>query len=312
MKNATKIKVVGVGGSGSNAVSRMMSCNIKGVELVAVNTDVQDLQKTRAHRKIRIGQDLTRGLGSGMNPDIGRRAAEEQKAEISQLLKGTDMIFVTYGAGGGTGTGAGPAVAELARSLGALTIAVVTRPFSFEGSQRKAIASKGLTDLKDKTDTLLVISNDKLLKIVDEKVPLNNAFWMCDEILRQAVQGISDLIVQPGIINVDFADVQTIMKDAGPALLGMGRAKGENRAEEAANLAINSPLLDFSIEGGRGVLFNVSGGEDLSLLEVEKIAKIITKKLHSRAQVIFGAVYDKNLKKGEIKVTVVTTGFGEK
>lgn len=312
MKNPTKIKVVGVGGSGSNAVSRMMRCNIKGVELIAVNTDVQDLQKTRAHRKVRIGRELTRGLGSGMNPDVGRRAAEEQRAEISQILKGTDLVFITYGCGGGTGTGAGPVIAELARNSGALTIAVVTRPFSFEGSQRKTLASKGLAELKDKTDTLLVISNDRLLKIVDDKVSLVNAFWICDEVLRQAVQGISDLIVQPGIINVDFADVQTIMKDAGPALLGMGRAKGENRAEEAARAAISSPLLDFSIEGGKGVLFNVSGGEDMALSEVEQIAKIITEKLHPKAQVIFGAVYDRNLRKGEIKVTVITTGFDKK
>lgn len=312
MKSSTKIKVIGIGGSGSNAISRMMKCKIKDVELVALNTDIQDLQKTRAHRKLRIGRELTRGLGSGMNPEIGRKAAEEQREDISQLLRDTDMVFVTYGAGGGTGTGAGPIIAEIAKNSGALTIAVVTRPFSFEGSQRKAIASKGIENLENNTDTLLVISNDRLLKLVDEKLSLTSAFWICDEVLRQAVQGISDLISQPGIVNVDFADVKTIMKNAGPALLGMGRARGENRAEEAANLAISSPLLDFSIEGGRGVLFNVSGGEDLSLFEVEKIAKIITKKLNPRAQVIFGAVYDKNLRKGEIKVTVITTGFERK
>lgn len=309
MPGQTKIKVIGVGGSGSNAVSRMMKCKVKGVELVAVNTDVQDLQKTRAHKKLRIGKELTRGLGAGMNPEIGKRAAEEQREEISQVLKATDMAFITCGLGGGTGSGASPIISEISKNQGALTIAVVTKPFSFEGSQRKAIANRALGNLKDRTDTLLIIPNDKLLKLVDEKVSLTNAFWICDEVLRQAVQGISDLIVQPGIINVDFADVKTIMKNAGPALLGMGRAKGENRAEVAANLAINSPLLDFSIEGGKGVLFNVSGGDDLSLFEVEKIAKTITKKLNPRAQVIFGAVYDKNLKRGEIKVTVITTGF---
>ena len=243
MKTATKIKVVGVGGSGSNAVSRMMKCKIKGVDLIAVNTDAQDLEKTRAHLKLRIGKNLTRGLGAGMNPEIGRKAAEENKEEISKILKGSDMIFVTYGAGGGTGTGAGPIVAEIAKGLGALTIAIVTKPFSFEGAFRQRIAENGLKKLKEKVDTLISIQNDKLLEILDPQTSILNAFWMCDEILRQAVQGISDLIVLPGIINVDFADIKAIMENSGTALFGIGKARGEKRATAAALAAISSPYL---------------------------------------------------------------------
>jgi len=305
----TKIKVVGVGGSGSNTISRMMRCKIEGVELIALNADIQDLKKTQAHLKLRIGKNLTKGLGTGMNPEIGRRAAEEQRNEIQEILKDSDMVFVSYGLGGGTGSGAGPVVAEIAKNLGALTVAVVTRPFSFEGVCRQNIAEKGLEDLKNKVDTLLVVANDRLLNLIGQESSVWQVFWFCDEVLRQAVSGISDLILVPGIINVDFADVKTIMKNSGPALLGIGRAKGEKRAEKAANLAINSPLLDFSIKGGKAVLFNISGREDLTLSEIEEVARLLTQKLHPQARVIFGAVEDQKLKKGEIKVTVIVTGF---
>ena len=305
----TKIKVVGVGGSGSNAVSRMMKCKIKGVDLIAVNTDAQDLEKTRAHLKLRIGKNLTKGLGTGMNPEIGRKAAEENKEEISKILKGSDMIFVTYGAGGGTGTGAGPIVAEIAKGLGALTIAIVTKPFSFEGAFRQRIAENGLKKLKEKVDTLISIQNDKLLEILDPQTSILNAFWMCDEILRQAVQGISDLIVLPGIINVDFADIKAIMENSGTALFGIGKARGEKRATAAALAAISSPLLNTSIIGAKGVLFNISGDQDISLSEIDEAARVITENVLPDAKVIFGAVQSEILRKGEIKVTVIATGF---
>jgi cell division protein FtsZ len=305
----TKIKVVGVGGSGSNAISRMMKCKIRGVELIALNADIQDLQKTRAHLKLRIGKKITQGLGTGMNPEIGKRAAEEQKAEISEILKGADMVFVTFGAGGGTGTGAGPVVAEIAKNLGALTVAIVTKPFSFEGDFRKSVAEAGVRRLKEKVDTLLTIQNDKLLEILDPQTPILNAFWICDDILRQAVQGISDLIVLPGIININFADIKAIMKDSGTALFGIGKAEGEKRAEVAAKAAINSPLLDLSIKGAKGVLFNVSGGRDISLSEIDEVAKFITQEVSPEAKVIFGAIQDEKLKAGGIKVTVIATGF---
>ena len=305
----TKIKVVGVGGSGSNAISRMMKCKIKGVELIAFNTDAQDLQKTRAHLKLRIGKKITQGLGTGMNPEIGKQAAEEQRSEISEILKDSDMVFVTFGAGGGTGTGAGPVVAEIAKNLGALTVAIVTKPFSFEGAFRRSVAEAGIRRLKEKVDTLLAIQNDKLLEILDPQTPILNAFWICDDILRQAVQGISDLIVLPGIINIDFADIKAIMKDSGTALFGVGRAEGEKRAEIAAKAALNSPLLDLSIKGAKGVLFNVSGGKDISLSEIDEVAKFITQEVSPEAKVIFGAVQDERLKEGGIKVTVIATGF---
>ena len=309
MKTAAKIKVAGIGGSGCNAVSRMMKCKIQGVELIALNTDAQDLQKTRAHQKLRIGRKITQGLGTGMNPEIGKRAALESREEISEILKGSDMIFVTYGAGGGTGTGAGPIVAEISKNLGVLTVAVVTRPFSFEGVYRRKIAESGIKKLKEKVDSLLVIQNDKLLEILDPKITISNAFWICDDILRQAVQGISDLIVLSGIINVDFADVKAVMKNSGTALFGIGKAKGEKRAETAAKLALNSPLLDVSCRGAKGVLFNVSGNKDVALSEIEEVARVITQEVNSEAKVIFGAVQDEKLKKGEIKVTVIATGF---
>ena len=305
----TKIKVVGVGGSGSNAVSRMKKCKIKGVELIAVNTDAQDLGKTRADFKIRIGKKITQGLGTGMNPEIGRLAAEESRDEIREILKDTDMIFITYGVGGGTGTGAGPVVAEIAKNLGVLTVAVVTKPFSFEGQTRMKIAENGLKRLKEKVDSLIAISNDRLLEILDPKISIINAFWVCDDILRQAVQGISDLIMLPGIINIDFADVKTVMKNSGTALFGVGRARGEKRAETAARAAISSPLLDVSPVGAKGVLFNVSGGKDISLSEIEEIGKIITQEINSTAKVIFGAVQSEKLAEGELKVTLIATNF---
>lgn len=310
--HTTKIKVVGVGGAGGNAISRMASSKIQGVQLVAINCDAQDLKKTKADFKLRIGRDLTKGLGAGMNPEIGRLAAEENKEEINQLLGGADMIFITCGLGGGSGTGASPVIAEVANNLGALVVAVVTTPFSFEGAYRERVAKKGLEVLRNKVDTLLVIPNDKVLLRGDKDTTLNAAFWACDEVLRQAVQGITDLILLPGIINVDFADVKTIMKDSGPAFFGQGRARGERRVEQAVNLAVSSPLLDFSIGGARGILFNVSGGDDLSLVEINEVAKIITKNVDSRAKVIFGAVHDKGLQKEEIKITVIATGFKDK
>jgi len=309
MKTATKIKVVGIGGSGCNAVSRMMKCKIQGVELVALNTDAQDVKKTRAHQKLRIGKKITQGLGTGMNPEVGKRAALESREKISEILKGSDMVFITYGTGGGTGTGAGPVVAEIAKNQRALTVAVVTKPFSFEGVYRKKISEAGIRKLKEKVDTLVVIQNDKLLEILDQKTTISNAFWICDDILRQAVQGISDLITLSGIINVDFADVKVVMKNSGTALFGVGKAKGEKRAETAARLALNSPLLDVSCKGAKGVLFNVSGNKDVALSEIEEVAKVITQEVNSEAKVIFGAVQDEKLKKGEIKVTVIATGF---
>lgn len=312
LENYAQIKVVGVGGSGSNAISRMMKCKIEGVELIAMNTDSQALHRVRASKKIHIGKKITEGLGAGMNPEIGRAAAEESAEQIKDLLKDSDMVFITCGMGGGTGTGASSVVAKIAKDLGALTIAVVTKPFSFEGAQRKEIAEQGITELENKVDALITISNDRLLNMVDRKDSLNSAFWLCDDILRQAVQGISDLVILPGIINVDFADVRTIMSNAGAAIIGVGKAKGEDRAQQAARAAINSPLLDLSIEGAKGVLFNVSGGKDMSLTEINEIAKIITEKTDPHAKIIFGAVEDSNLKKGEIKVTVVATVSSQK
>ena len=309
MTSNIKIKVVGVGGSGGNAISRMMKCKIKGVELIAVNADAQDLQKTRAHKRVRIGKNLTKGLGTGMNPEKGRAAAEEQREEIREVLEGSDMVFITCGLGGGCGSGASLVVAEEARNRGALILAVVTTPFSFEGIQRMEIARNSQRLLKEKVDTLISISNDRLFSVLESKTTVLNAFWLCDEILRQAVQGISDLIVLPGIINIDFADVKAIMKDSGTALFGIGRAKGSERAVEAAHRALNSPLLDVSCRGAKGVLFNVSGGRDISLTEVDEIAKIITKEISPEAKVIFGAIQDEKLLKGEIKVTVIATGF---
>jgi len=305
----TKIKVVGVGGSGSNAVSRMALHKIQGVELIAVNTDLQDLKKAKADIKIQIGKNITKGLGSGMNPEIGKKAAQEQREELLETIKGADMIFITCGLGGGTGSGAAPVISEIAKSLGILTIALTTLPFSFEGAPRQKIAQKALEEIRGKVDTLVVIPNDKILSLVDQNTTLLSAFWMADDILRQAVQGISDLILVPGIINVDFADVKSIMADSGQALFGQGKGRGEKRIEQAVNQAINSPLASFSIQGAKGVLFNIFGGDDLTLAEIDQAAKIITKNIDPQAKIIFGAVRDRKLKKGEIKIMIVATGF---
>ena len=309
LKKKPKIKVVGIGGAGCNAILRMAKAKIEGVELVAINTDLQDLKKVRADFKIRIGKNLTKGLGAGMNPEIGKEAAKEQKEEIKEILKDGDLIFITYGAGGGTGSGAGPVVAEISKNLGILTVAIVTKPFSFEGIFRKQIAQKSLEELKERVDSLIYISNDKLLATLNPKISLTQAFWFGDDILRQAVQGISDLIVSPGIINVDFASVKSILKNSGSALFGIGISEGEKRAQEAALKALNSPLLDRSCKGAKGILFNVSGGKDISLSEIEEVAKIITKEVNPEAKIIFGAVQNPEFKKGEMKVTVIATGF---
>ncbi|KKS76006.1 MAG: Cell division protein FtsZ [Candidatus Azambacteria bacterium GW2011_GWA2_42_9] len=305
-----RIKVVGVGGGGGNAVTRMFNSQIKGVDFVAVNTDAQDLKHAKANVKVHIGKNLTKGLGAGMNPDIGRQAAEENRNEIQDALKGADLIFITCGLGGGTGSGASQIIADVARDVGALTLAVVTKPFSFEGKKRIAIAEEALVSLRDRVDTLITIPNDKVLSLIDKNTSLVEAFSIVDDILRQGVQGIADLITFPGIVNVDFADIKTIMSEAGPALMGIGRANGEDRATAAAKSAINSPLLDISINGARGVLFNVSGGADLSMNDVNEAAKTITESIDSEAKVIFGATCDNRLKKGEVKVTVIATGFG--
>ena len=301
-----KIKVIGVGGSGSNTVSRIAKLDVATVELIAINTDAQALHFSKATKKILIGKDITHGLGTGMDADVGKSAAEENRTQIAENLKGADMVFVTCGLGGGTGSGASPIVAEISKGLGILTIAVVTTPFSFEGSERKKVAEQALKNLKDKVDSLLVISNDKLLKIIDEKTTVTDAFLICDDVLGQAVKGITDLILVPGIINIDFASVVAIMKNSGRAMFGTGKAVGENRAILAAEQAISSPLLDFSIQGSKGVLFNASG-LDISLNEIQEAAKIITKNVDSKAQIIFGAVKDNTLKKGEIKVSVIAT-----
>jgi len=303
-----KIKVIGVGGAGGTAVNRMIDGGVKGVEFLAVNTDVQALHYNKATTKIHIGKSITRGLGAGMNPELGRQAAEESQNEIRDILKDADMVFVTCGMGGGTGTGASPMVAEIARDLGALTVAVVTKPFSFEGAQRKNIADRGLTELSDKVDTIITIPNDKLLQSIDKKTSLLDAFMVVDEVLRQGVQGIAELITVPGLINVDFADVKAVMANAGSALMGIGQASGENKAIEAAKAAISSPLLEMSIEGARGVLFTITGGPNLGMNEVNEAAKIITSSVEEDAKIIFGTVIDEKLK-DEIKITVVATGF---
>lgn len=304
-----RIKVVGVGGSGGHAISRMIESKLKGVEFVAINTDAQDLHHNKASEKVHIGKNLTKGLGAGMNPDIGRQAAEENREEIQEVLKGSDMVFVTCGLGGGTGTGAAPIVAETAKELGALTVAVVTKPFAFEGAQRRAIAEEGLENLRERVDTLITIPNDKLLQIIDKKTTLISSFKIVDDVLRQGVQGISDLITKPGVVNVDFADVKAIMADSGSALMGIGIGMGENRAADAAKAAINSPLLELSVDGAKGVLFNVSGSNDLTMLEINEAANIITESIDPNAKVIFGAVIDETIRKGEMQITVVATGF---
>jgi cell division protein FtsZ len=308
----TKIKVIGAGGSGSNAISRMSSCKIRGVELIAVNTDLQDLEKTKADLKIQIGKETTKGLGAGMNPELGKKSVEEQREEIKKAIQGTDMLFITGGFGGGTCTGAAPAIADIAKSLGILTIAVITTPFKFEGLPRMRIAKKGLQRIKDKVDTLIVIPNEKVLSLSGKDTTLLSAFWACDDILREAVETMSDLITVPGIINIDFADLKSILNNSGRAFFGQGKAKGEKRIEKAVSKAVNSPLVGFLSHGARGILFNISGGNDLSLAEINRAAQTITRNVKDDAKIIFGAVYGKNIKKGEVKVMVIATGFEKK
>lgn len=304
-----RIKVFGVGGSGKNALNHMINSKVKGVEFIAVNTDAQDLHNTLAKKKIHIGKNLTRGLGTGMNPELGKRAAEETREELQETLKGADMIFIAGGEGGGTFSGSAPIVAKTAKELGALTVAVTTKPFFFEGAQRLRIADQGLEDLRKVVDAIIVVPNDRLLATVSKETTAKAAFAMCDEILRQAVEGISDLITTPGIINLDFADIRAVLEDAGSALMGIGTATGEKRAEEAAKIAINSPLLELSINGARGVLFSIAGGDDLTMFEIQDAAKIITESIDPNAKVIFGTIKDDKLKKGEIKITVIASGF---
>jgi len=303
-----KIKVVGVGGGGGSAINRMVDGGIRGVGFVAINTDVQALHYNKANEKIHIGKTVTKGLGAGMNPDLGKAAAEESENEIKEALKGCDMVFVTCGLGGGTGTGASPVVAQIAKDMGALTVAVVTKPFMFEGGQRKSIADRGFAELADKVDTIITISNDKLLQVIDKKTSLLEAFKIADDVLRQGVQGIAEIITVPGVINADFADVKAVMSNAGSALMGIGIASGENKAVEAAKDAINSNLLDMSIDGARGIVFTVTGGPDLSMTEVSEAAKVITSAADEDAKIIFGAVIDEKMK-DQIKITVVATGF---
>lgn len=309
VESFARIRVVGVGGSGGNAVNHMVSSKIHGVEFIAINSDAQDLHHSLAKKKIHIGKNLTRGLGAGGSPDMGRRAAEETREEIANSLKGSDMIFITGGMGGGTGTGAAPIVAKIARDSGALTVGVVTKPFLFEGQERMRLALQGIEELKKEVDALITIPNDRLLAIVDKETTVKSAFSMCDDILKHAVEGLSDLITMPGIINVDFADIRSVMENAGSALMGIGTSSGEKRAEEAARNAINSPLLEVSINGAKGVLFAIAGGDDLGMLEIQDAARVITESIDPHAKVIFGAIKDEKLKKNEIKVTVIATGF---
>ncbi len=308
MDGTATIKVIGVGGAGNNAVNRMIDIGIKGVDFIAVNTDRQALQTSRANTKIQIGEKITRGLGAGANPDIGAQSAEESKAEIAEVLRGADMVFVTAGMGGGTGTGAAPIVASTAKEMGILTIGVVTKPFTFEGKKRLSQAERGIESLKGKVDTLVVIPNDKLLQIIDRKTSIIEAFKMADDILRQGVQGISDLIAIPGLVNLDFADVKTIMLNQGMAHMGVGKASGENRAEDAAKEAIQSPLLETSIEGAKGVIINITGGSDLGLHEVNTAAELVQRSVDPEANIIFGTVTDTSMN-DEIQITVIATGF---
>ncbi len=304
-----RIKVLGIGGSGKNAVNHMINSKVRGVDFIAINTDAQDLHNSLAKKKIHIGKNVTKGLGAGMNPEIGKRAAEETREEIQEALKGSDMVFVAGGEGGGTFTGAGPQVARISKEMGSLTVAVVTKPFSFEGQQRMRNADAGLDELRKAVDAIIVIPNDRILTTISKETTAKNAFAMCDEVLKQAVEGISDLITSPGYINVDFADIRAILENAGTALMGVGTASGEKRAEEAAKGAINSPLIDISIHGAKGVLFSIAGGDDLTMFEIQDAAKVITESIDPNAKVIFGTVRDSKLKKNEIKVTVIASGF---
>ncbi len=306
--NLAKIKVVGVGGGGSNAINRMVDAGLRGVDFVAVNTDAQALAMSRAESLVRIGSKLTRGLGSGGDPEVGRKAADESQEELRHVLEGSDMVFVTAGMGGGTGTGASAVVAGIARDVGALTIGVVTRPFAFEGAQRARVADDGLGKLREQVHTLIVVPNDRLLQIVDKKASIQDAFRVADDVLRQAVQGISEIITEPGLVNVDFADVRAVMSHGGSALMGIGRAAGDTRAADAAQQAISSPLLDVTIDGAKGVLFNICGGPNLSLLEVEQAAAVIRERVDAGANIRFGAVIDETMG-DDIQITVIATGF---
>lgn len=308
MESFARIKVVGVGGSGVNALNRMIDAGVRGVEFIAINTDAQSLHHSKARKKVHIGKNITRGLGAGADPEVGLKAAEEDSESIKEVLKGADMVFVTCGQGGGTGTQASSVIASIAKEIGALTVGVVTKPFSFEGERRKRVAEEGIDLLHDKVDTLITIPNDRLLQIIDRKTSLLEAFGIVDDVLRQGIQSISDLITVNGLINVDFADVKTIMANAGSALMGIGRGSGDNRAVDAAKQAINSPLLELSINGAKGVLFNVTGGTDLGMFEIDEAAKVITQAADPQANIIFGSVIDPTVS-NEIRITVIATGF---
>jgi cell division protein FtsZ len=309
IESFARIKVIGIGGSGKGALNHMINSKLQGVEFIAMNTDTQDLHHSLAEKKIHIGKNLTKGLGAGMDPEVGKRSAEETREEIQDVIKGADMVFIAGGMGGGTGTGAAPVVASVAKNEGILTIGVVTKPFFFEGASRMKLAEKGLEELEKEVDALIVIPNDRLLSVIDKNTTVKQAFEMADEVLKQAVEGISDIIRTAGTINLDFADIKRILKDSGTALMGVGRGMGENRAREAASAAVNSPLLDVSIHGAKGVLFAIYGAEDLGMLEVQEAAKIITESVDKDAKIIFGIATDPTLKKDEIKVTVIATGF---
>ncbi len=308
VENLAQIKVIGVGGGGGNAINRMIQEGIQGVEFIAVNTDAQALMLSEAPVRVRIGDKLTKGLGSGGDPKVGEQAAEESAEELKEVMKGADMIFITAGLGGGTGTGATPVIARLARETGALTIGVVTKPFSFEGSRRRQLSEEGHERLKEHVDTLIVIPNDRLLQIVDKRASVQEAFATADDVLRQGIQGISELITIPGLINLDFADVRSIMSEGGAALMAIGSGRGDNRAQQAAEEAIHSQLLDISIDGARGILFNVTGSEDMSLFEVNEAAEIVRRTAHPEANIIFGAVIDPSLN-DTLRITVIATGF---
>ena len=309
IESFARIKVIGVGGSGTNAVNHMVESKVQGVEFIVMNTDAQHLHHSSANKKLHIGKNLTRGLGTGMDPDLGKRAAEESLEDIQALIKGSDMVFISCGLGGGTGTGAAPIVAKVAKEMGALTIGVVTRPFYFEAKQRKQIADRGADELKKEVDAIISIPNDRLLSLINKDTTLSSAFAICDEVLKQAVEGISNTITMPGEINADFADIKTIMQNSGSTLMGVGVATGENRAIEAAKMAISSPLLDVSIIGAKGILFTVSGGDDVTLFELQEAAKVITESIDPEAKVIFGTIRDDKMKKNEIKITVIACGF---
>jgi len=306
-----RIKVLGVGGSGKNAINHMINSKVRGVDFIAINTDAQDLHQSLAQKKIHIGKNLTKGLGTGMNPDLGKKAAEETKEEITEMLKGADMVFVAGGMGGGTCSGAAPVIAKIAKDLGILTIAVVTRPFMFEGLQRNKIAEISIDELKKNVDAIIVVPNDRLMAMVSKDTTAKSAFAICDDILKQAVEGISDLITTPGTINIDFADIKAVIENAGSALMGVGRASGEKRAEEAAKMAINSPLLEVSINGAKGVLFSIAGGDDITLFEIQEAAKVITESIDANAKVIFGTISTDKLKKNEMQITVIASGFSD-